>query len=175
MGHWLMVEAQVEVIGGQVVDKGHDQDAHITPEKMGVADHEEIPEAAGLADAGALGQDADDKGQAQGQPDGGPHGAGASLGVGQKRGSQCQHDEERHLQDRDDGAFEGVELVGPTQGEASFQEEGADVDAQEEADKADPGVEVAGRHTQDHAQGAAQEDQGANHDHETQEETGQGG
>ena len=103
------------------------------------------------------------------------HGAGALLGGIEQGGDQQSQGKQHQHDDRQDKALGLFGLVGAAQVEALLQEHGADNGADDEAQKAHEGVEVAAAHTQQHTKGAAQEHQSADHHQGAHGETGGGG
>ena len=112
---------------------------------------------------------------------------GGTMSAGVQAGllSESFDGSKLELEDPSDPAFassqvEGRALdlgrgVGPAQGEALFEEDHARQDADDEARQTDQGVEIAAADADDHAQGAAQEDQGPDHHQHAQEEAQEGG
>lgn len=92
-----------------------------------------------------------------------------------KSGWTSQQHQQGHHQHGEGHALHHGLLIGAAQAEALFQEHDADEDADDKAHQAHHGVEIAAADTDDHAQGAAQEHQGADHDEHGHDEAGHGG
>ena len=102
-------------------------------------------------------------------------GAGTGLGEAQQPGARQQQDEKDHHDAGEHQALPGGERPGAAQGEALLQEDDANQDAAQEAQKASNRRQITAAEPQDHPQGAAQEDQGAHHHHKAQQEAHGGG
>ena len=132
-----------------------------------------VADGAGEADADLLRQGADHESGHQGDEHGSVLGARAGLADGEHAGedADAQADDQQHGQD---GAGRLVRVMLAAQGVALLQEERARGDAQDEADEADPGVQVAGGHTDDHAQWTSQKNQSADHSNNSQKKADHG-
>ena len=153
VGDGLAIEAKLEAAGDQV-EHHHDH------EQAGDGEHQvDVADGAGEADADLLRQGADHESGHQGDEHGSVLGARAGLADGEHAGedADAQADDQQRGQD---GAGRLVRVMLAAQGVALLQEERARGNAQDESDEADPGV---------------QEDEGADHHDEAQDESGHGG
>ena len=174
VGDGLAIEAKLEAAGDQVEHHHDHEQAGDGEHQVEVAHKEDVADGAGEADADLLRQGADHESGHQGDEHGSVLGARAGLADGEHAGedADAQADDQQRGQD---GAGRLVRVMLAAQGVALLQEERARGNAQDESDEADPGVQVAGGHAQHHAKRAAQEDEGADHHDEAQDESGHGG
>ena len=182
MGDGLALKGQVEIgaVGGagedQVAHQGADQDGAEAHQQLGLPEQHHVTDAAHHAQAGPLGQSAHDQARRQADEHGSVLGAGAAAGLGEvdEGGSRHQQDKHHHLDGREQEALQPGHGIGALQGIALLQEEHARQNAQHEAKPAQQSVQVAAGQAQDHAEGAAQEHQAADHHEKAQHEAGQG-
>ena len=102
-------------------------------------------------------------------------GAAARLGEAEQRGGGHQEQEQHHLEDGEQPALQSGKPVGAPEGIPPVQEKYPGQNAADESTQAEQDVQIAAGQPQDHAEGAAQEHQAADHDEEAQHEAGQRG
>ena len=101
-------------------------------------------------------------------------GAGACLGEVNEGGGGNQQHQQHHLDDGEGRALQDGQLIGALEGVAPVEEDHAHQNAADKAQQAEEGIEVAAGQAEDHAEGAAQEHQAADHHKEAQHKPGQG-
>ena len=173
MGDGLTIEAGLEVTRSDAVDKHSHENAHDGNEQREILHEEQVADATHEADARLLGQGANDKSDNQGDGNGSMLGARA-FGARSEHGGRNADDEQNDEHDGKHGAGHLARVGFATQREAALQEQGARDSASGQAHQANPSVQVAGSHADNHAQRAAQEDQGTNHHDEAQDEANHG-
>ena len=94
--------------------------------------------------------------------------AGSLSGEVDEGGSSDKQNQQSHYDSGHYAAFQGAQVIGALHGKALLEEQGADEDADNEADQTNDGVQVAAADTDHHTQRAAQEHQGADHNEHTQ-------
>ena len=95
MGDGLHGKAQMEIAGDEVADEYHHENGDEADEQVDILQHDGVPDAAHHAQAGLLGQRADDQGENQRNEEGGVLGAGAFLGKFEQ-GGDCQHQNQQN-------------------------------------------------------------------------------
>ena len=103
------------------------------------------------------------------------HGAGAFLGELQQLGRGHQQHQQNDHHAGEHQALTLSDRVGPAQGEALLQKDNAHQNTGDEAQQTGHGGQVAAAQTDDHAQGAAQEHQRADHHEQAQHKAAGGG
>ena len=175
MGHRLALKAQDKLVQDQVAHQHRHDDGDESGDQPEILEHDGVTDAAHHAQAGALGQDAHHDSHYQSQQDGGGHGAGAALTEHDEAGGDQHQSQQSHHQHREHQALGHGLLVGTAEAESLLQEHDADEDADNKAHQTNNGIEVAAADTDDHAQGAAQEHQGADHHEHSDNKAGHGG
>ena len=140
-----------------------------------VLNQKHIPQSPGHTQAAALGHSSHRQAGHEGDRPEGVHGARAGFRKFQQLGGQKEQPQQKDHHAGKDKPLTGLDGVGPAQGKSLFQKKYPRQDARQKAEKPGHGGQVAAAQTDDHAQGAAQEDQRANHDEQPQDETGGGG
>ena len=102
------------------------------------------------------------------------HAARARLG-NSKHGSGDAQDEHSNNDNGESKTFCLLYRFSAAQRKAFFQEQNANTNTSGKANQGNPGVKVAARHTQNHAQRATQEDKAANHHYKAKDKAGKGG
>lgn len=166
----LIGEAQVEAARNKVVAQNANEQKADDDKADSVFYHSGVTQAVGEAHARFLSERAEGQAANKGEQHGSMQAAGALFACGEQRRGDRQN--EQHGDD--DGkrpALNGsVRLGGAAEREALLQEEDAHDDAGSEADEADPCVQVAVSHAQNHAQGTAEEHEATNHHDKAQYE-----
>ena len=183
MGNRLAFKAEGEPgafrSGGedQVRDQRGDQDGRKTEQELELFKENRVPDAADHAQAGALSQTADNEAGQQADPDCRVFraGAGAFFREEQEGGNGQEQDEQDHCDGGKRGAFRRRELIGALQRITPLQVKDAAEDAGGKAHQAEDRVEVSAGDPQDHAEGAAQEHQAADHGEEAEDQPREGG
>ena len=183
MGHGLALKAQGEVsltgnrAQNQVADQGAGEDGHKAQQQLALPEEGHIADAAHHAQAGALGQSAHHKARDQADQDGSMQRAGACARLGEEDegGSRHQQHQHDHLHRREGCALQHRLFKGAAQRVAPVQEHNTHQNARHETGQPQQRVQIAARQTQNHAEGAAQKHQAADHHKEAQHKAGQRG
>ena len=174
MGNRLLSETKLEIRAAhtvskhEVCDKGGEENGDKPKKQLVLPEQDEVANASDHAKTGLLGDGADNESRSEGNSYRGVlrAGTGALRGEQDERRRRHKQGNEPQLDYRPDNALGNGKAVRPLKREAFVQEVGADEDAAHKAGKADDGVEVASGDTQYHAERAAEEHEGTDHDAE---------
>ena len=148
-----------------------DADYNQTPT---IAYQEGVTQAASEAKARALSDNAKSNTADDGKSNRSMHAARARLG-NSKHGSGDAQNEHGDNDNGESKTFRLLYRFSAAQRKAFFQEQNANTNTSGKANQGNPGVKVAARHTQNHAQRATQEDKAANHHYKAKDKAGKGG
>jgi len=175
VGNSLTFEAEVELAKDQVANQNCNDDGNEAVYQVELLEHDAVTDTTGHAEAAALCKSTNYQTCDEGDGERSTHGAGA-LGAeyepsGNEDGQSGYYAKENGV----DCAFKALLCIGTLEGEALLESDGTNKDTCDEANQTYDGVEVAAADTDNHAEGAAQEYQSADHNYHTQQEAGNGG
>ena len=171
----LIGEAEMQASVYGVADEGSEEDEAETGDEAGVTEQEQVPNAAHHAKPAVLCEHTDGEAGGKGEDNGGMERARAGFAEEDESGGGNKQSEQAESNRGGDIALGTGLGIGPAQRKALVEEDGTDADAACEAGEADQSVEVTAGKAQDHTEGTAEKDEGADHDKDAEEETGQRG